>query len=59
MSTRKKSTRPQEEEPTTQDAGKLQPGDTSITAADLDDHEEELDAAAGSEFVDDRIREDD
>lgn len=44
------------EEPATNDAGELQPAAPSITAADVDDHTERLDAVAGAEFVDDRIR---
>lgn len=44
------------EEPATKDVGELQPSGASVIAADLDDHTERLDAVAGSEFVDDRIR---
>ena len=44
------------EEPATKDAGALQPSGASVIAADLDDGTEKLDAVAGSEFVDDRIR---
>jgi hypothetical protein len=37
--------------------GEIQPSrEASIIAADLDRHAESLDAVAGSEFVDDRIR---
>ncbi len=43
-------------EPATKDAGELQPSEASVIVADLDDHTERLDAVAGSEFVDDRIR---
>ena len=45
------------EEPGMTDVREVQPnrGASSI-AADLDDHTDSLDAAAGSEFVDDRIR---
>ena len=44
------------EEPTTRDVGELQPNGAPAIAADVDDHTERLDAVAGSEFVDDRIR---
>jgi hypothetical protein len=44
------------EEPATKDVGELQPSGAPVIAADLDDHTENLDAVAGSEFVDDRIR---
>jgi hypothetical protein len=44
------------EEPATKDVGELQPSGAPGIAADLDDHTETLDAVAGSEFVDDRIR---
>ena len=44
------------EEPATKDVGELQPSGASVIAADLNDHTERLDAVAGSEFVDDRIR---
>lgn len=47
---------PVSEEPATKDTGELQPSGASVTTADLDDHTERLDAVAGSEFVDDRIR---
>jgi len=44
-------------EPGTMDAGEIQPsGGASIIAADLNPDAERLDAVAGSEFVDDRIR---
>ena len=43
--------------PTAKDVGQVQwSGETSMIAADLDHHAEGLDAVAGSEFVDDRIR---
>jgi hypothetical protein len=45
------------EEPATMDVREVQPSrGASIVAADLDHHAESLDAVAGSEFVDDRIR---
>ena len=44
------------EEPTTKDVGQLQPSGATVITADLDDRTERLDAVAGSEFVDDRIR---
>ena len=44
------------EEPATKDIGELQPSWAPVIAADLDDRTESLDAVAGSEFVDDRIR---
>jgi hypothetical protein len=45
------------EEPGTTDAREVQPNrGASTIAADLDDHAESIDAVAGSEFVDDRIR---
>ena len=44
------------EEPTTKDVGELQPKWAPVIAADVDDQTERLDAVAGSEFVDDRIR---
>ena len=45
------------EEPGAMDIRKGQPNrGASIIAADLDHHAESLDAVAGSEFVDDRIR---
>ena len=44
------------EEPTTTDVGELQPNGATVIATDVDDHTERLDAVAGSEFVDDRIR---
>jgi hypothetical protein len=45
------------EEPTTKDVGELQPNGAPVIAAkNVDDHTESLDAVAGSEFVDDRIR---
>jgi hypothetical protein len=44
------------EEPATEDVGENQPSGASVITADLDDHTERLDAVAGSEFVDDRIR---
>jgi len=44
------------EEPAAKDVGELQPTRASVIAADLDDDTERLDAVAGSEFVDDRIR---
>jgi hypothetical protein len=45
------------EEPGTMDVREVQPNrGASIIAADLDHHAESLDAVAGSEFVDDRIR---
>ena len=45
------------EEPGTMDAREIQPNrGASIVAADLDHYAESLDAVAGSEFVDDRIR---
>jgi len=45
------------EEPGTMDVREGQPNrGASIIAADLDRHAESLDAVAGSEFVDDRIR---
>ena len=44
------------EEPATEDVGEPQPSGVSVITADLDDHTERLDAVAGSEFVDDRIR---
>ena len=41
----------------TQDTGDVQPGaPVSLIAADRDDDAERLDAVAGCEFVDDRIR---
>lgn len=44
------------EDPATRDIAELQPSGATVIAADLDDHTESLDAVAGSEFVDDRIR---
>lgn len=44
------------EEPATKDIGDPQPSGASVMPTDLDDHTERLDAVAGSEFVDDRIR---
>ncbi len=44
------------EEPVATEAGNIRPDPTSV-AADGDDQAEGLDAVAGSEFVDDRIRE--
>ena len=45
------------EEPGTMDVRSVQPNRrASIIAADLDHYAESLDAVAGSEFVDDRIR---
>ena len=44
------------EEPVVTDAGNILPNPASV-AADGDDQGEVLDAVAGSEFVDDRIRE--
>jgi hypothetical protein len=45
------------EEPATMDVREVQPSrGASTIAADLDHHAESLDAVAGSEFVDDRIR---
>jgi hypothetical protein len=45
------------EEPGTMDVREVQPNrGASIIAADLDHRAESLDAVAGSEFVDDRIR---
>ena len=45
------------QEPATMDVREVQPSrGASIIAADLDHHAESLDAVAGSEFVDDRIR---
>jgi len=44
------------EEPVATDVGDVQPDPASV-AADGDDQGERLDAVAGSEFVDDRIRE--
>jgi len=45
------------EEPATMDVREIQPSrGTSIIAAGLGHHAENLDAVAGSEFVDDRIR---
>ena len=45
------------EEPATMDVREVQASrGASIVAADLDQHAESLDAVAGSEFVDDRIR---
>jgi hypothetical protein len=43
-------------EPAAKDIAELQPSGTPVITADLDDHTETLDAVAGSEFVDDRIR---
>ena len=44
-------------EPGTMDVREVEPNrGASIIAADLDHHAESLDAVAGSEFVDDRIR---
>ena len=40
-----------------QDAGSVQGDRVSISAADRDDDSGRLDAVAGSEFIDDRIRE--
>jgi len=45
------------EEPMATDAGSARP-DPAAVAPDRDDQGERLDAVAGSEFVDDRIRED-
>jgi hypothetical protein len=45
------------EEPATMDVREVQPSrGASTIAAELDHHMERLDAVAGSEFVDDRIR---
>ena len=44
------------DEPATKDVAELQPNGAPVIAADLDDRTESLDAVAGSEFVDDRIR---
>jgi hypothetical protein len=45
------------EEPAILDVREIQRnGEASIIAEDLDHHAERLDAVAGSEFVDDRIR---
>jgi hypothetical protein len=45
------------EEPGTTDVREVQPNRAaSIITAELDHHAESLDAVAGSEFVDDRIR---
>jgi hypothetical protein len=44
------------EEPATKEVAELQPSGTPVITADLDDRTEILDAVAGSEFVDDRIR---
>ena len=44
------------EEPATKDIGELQRSVATGIAVDLDDHTERIDAVAGSEFVDDRIR---
>ena len=44
------------EEPVAMDTGNVRPDPASV-AADRDHHAEGLDAVAGSEFVDDRIRE--
>jgi hypothetical protein len=44
------------EETATKDVGELQPSGAPVITADLGDHTERLDAVAGSEFVDDRIR---
>ena len=44
------------EEPVATDAGNIRPDPASVTA-DGDDQGEGLDTIAGSEFVDDRIRE--
>ena len=44
------------EEPVATDIGNVRPDPASV-AADGDDQGEGLDAVAGSEFVDDRIRE--
>jgi hypothetical protein len=44
------------EDPVATDAGNIRPDPASV-AADGDDQSERLDAVAGSEFVDDRIRE--
>jgi hypothetical protein len=53
----KESRAPEPGAPGTMDAREVQPSDrASIIAADLDHHAESLDAVAGSEFVDDRIR---
>ena len=55
MSRDKDPTRvPEERAP--KEAGELQQIQPLVIVADLDDHPEELDGAAGSEFVDDRIR---
>ena len=43
-------------EPATKDIGECQPSWAPSIAADLDDRTESLDAVAGSEFADDRIR---
>jgi hypothetical protein len=46
------------EEPATMDVREVQPtGGASTIAADLDHHADSSDAVAGSEFIDDRIRE--
>ena len=48
---------PMAEEPKTLDVAESQTNrEASIIVADLDHHAERLDAVAGSEFVDDRIR---
>ena len=44
------------EDPVATDAGNILPDPASV-ATDVDDQAEGLDAVAGSEFVDDRIRE--
>ena len=44
------------EEAATKDTRELQPSEAEVIVADLDDHTERLDAVAGSEFVDDRLR---
>jgi hypothetical protein len=51
------STRRAVEEPATVDTGDVQPSPrASFTAADREQAAESVDAVAGSEFVDDRIR---
>jgi len=54
--TSEKSPRPGVEEPVAPDAGNVRPDPASVEATG-DDQGEGLDAVAGSEFVDDRIRE--
>ena len=45
------------EEPATKDVGEPQPRGAPVITARVDDHTDTLDDVAGSEFVDDRIRE--